>query len=241
MSDIACPTYNQKQRRMEENIYHILNRGVEKRKVFLDAENYIRFVHGFKDFNTTESKGDISYYRRRLSEMSDIACPTSEEKIVDILCWTLMPNHPHILVMEKEERNAGRFSRKIFGGYTKYFNEQNDRSGVLFQGRSKIILVQRDAHFLYLPFYIHLNSLDLFQSKWKEDGIKNVKGAMEFLEEYRWSNYRDLIGKGGGEFSDVTNKELFFEMFETNEKRYKRDLEEWIRGDGYKEDFNAFE
>ena len=228
---------------MEGNIYHLLNRGVEKRKVFLNDRDYKRFVHNSDDFNNRDNI-EQSYFRRRgnSSSLTDMRHPRHpSERIVDVLCWALMPNHPHIMVVEKEEGNAGRFSRKIFGGYTKYFNEQNKRSGVLFQGRSKIILVQRDAHFLYLPFYIHLNPLDLFQPKWKENGIKDVKGAMKFLEEYRWSNYRDIIGKGDGEFSNVTNKELFFEMFQTDGGEYKKDLEEWIRGSGYKEDFSDFE
>lgn len=226
---------------MEGNIYHILNRGVEKRKVFLDDKDHIRFIHGLKDFNTTESNGAVSYYKRRdkdkCKEKSDIACPTKTGNlnIVDVLCWALVPNHPHVMVAEKEIGNAGKFSRKIFGGYTKYFNEQNDRSGVLFQGRSKIILIEHDAHFLYLPFYIHLNPLDLFCPGWKDHGIKDVKGAIEFLEEYRWSNYRDIIGKGNGEFSDVFNKELFFELFQTNEKKYKKDFEEWIKSAGYRQ------
>ena len=101
-----------------------------------------------------------------------------------------------------------------------YFNENYDRSGVLFQGRTKIILVQNDAHLLYLLFYIHLNALDLFQKNWRENGIRDIKGATKFLEDYRWSNYRDIIGKGNGEFADITNKKLFFEMFDTNEKQY---------------------
>jgi len=152
-----------------------------------------------------------------------------------------MPNHPHIMAVEKNEGDISKFSKKVFGGYTKYFNETNDRSGVLFQGKTKMIRLKDDSHFLYLPFYIHLNPLDLFQPGWKEDGIKDVKGAMKFLEEYRWSNYRDIIGKGNGEFADVTNKELFYEMFQTNEKKYKKDLEDWIRAKGYKQDFSKFE
>lgn len=222
------------------NVYHILNRGVEKRKVFLNDYDHRRFVHNLGDFNS-RSNAEQSYYRRRenTSSLTEVRPPS--ERMVDILCWALMPNHPHIMVVERGIGDVGSFSRKIFGGYTMYFNEKNNRSGVLFQGRSKVILVQRDAHFLYLPFYIHLNPLDLFQPKWKENGIKNVKDAMKFLEEYQWSNYRDIIGKGNGEFASITNKELFFEMFQTNEKRYKKDLEEWIRGDGYKEDFSNFE
>ena len=152
-----------------------------------------------------------------------------------------MPNHPHIMVCEKRENGAGDFSRKVFGGYTKHFNEQHSRSGVLFQGKTKIIPVQEEAHFLYLPFYIHLNPLDLFQQGWKKDGVRDVKAAMRFLEQYRWSNYRDIIGIGNEEFLGTTNKELFFEMFDTDEVRYKKELEEWIKNDGYREDFDDFE
>ncbi len=218
---------------MKGNIYHLLNRGVEKRKIFLDKEDHIRFIHDLEDFNNVKNV-EQSYFRRRESKnlLTDVRRPS--EMIVDILCWTLMPNHPHIMAVEKDEGNISEFSRKVFGGYTKYFNKKKDRSGVLFQGKTKMIMLKNDSHFLYLPFYIHLNSLDLFQPGWKEDGIKDIKSAIKFLEEYRWSNYRDIIGKGNGEFADTTNKKLFFEMFQTNEKKYKKDMEDWIRAGGYK-------
>jgi len=226
---------------MKGNIYHLLNRGVEKRKIFLKQDDYIRFIHNLEDFNDIENAHQ-SYFRRRI--MTDVRRPSfRSECLVDILCWALLPNHPHLMVVEKDEENISNFSKKIFGGYTKYFNEQNKRSGVLFQGRTKIIRIKRDAHLLYLPFYIHLNPLDLFQPGWKENGIKDIKGAMKFLEEYRWSNYRDITGKGNGEFANATNKKLFFEMFQTNEKKYERDLREWVLKGGYKnkEDFSKFE
>ena len=212
-----------------QGFYHIVNRGVEKRNVFLADKDYVRFIHNFVDFNTIESMGDISYYKRR--QKLDIGCPT--QKLVHILCWALLPNHSHLLINNIINDGVSKFSRKIFGGYTKHFNEQHDRSGVLFQGKSKIIRIEDDAHLLHLPFYIHLNPLNIFQPKWKSEGIKNIKKAMEFLENYRWSNYRDIVGTGDGEFMNLTDKELFFEVFETNEKRYRRDLEEWLYGDGH--------
>jgi putative transposase len=223
---------------MKGNIFHLLNRGVEKRKIFLSDENYIRFIHNMRDFNNKDNV-TMSYYNRRKYSDSEVRPPN--KNLVDVVCWCLMPNHPHIMAIEKDEGNISNFSRKIFGGYTMYFNEQNDRSGVVFQGNTKIIQIKKDAHLLYLPFYIHLNPLDLFQSGWKEDGIKDIEGAIKFLEEFRWSNYRDIIGVGNGEFEAITNKKLFFEMFQTNPKKYKKDLEEWIRSEGYKEDFNKFE
>lgn len=205
------------------NIFHILNRGVDKRKIFNGDKDYLRFAHNLFDFNTTENV-ILSYYRRR-ANLSDVRRPT-EEELVDVVCWCLLPNHVHILAAEKFPGAASIFSKKIFGGYTKYFNEQNKRSGVLFQGRSKIILVKREGHFLYLPFYIHLNPLDLFQSDWKEAGVKNTKRAMEFLEDYRWSSFFELNKRN--DLSSIMNKKLFFEITDTNPKKHKKDLENWL-------------
>ncbi len=224
---------------MKGNIFHLLNRGVEKRKIFLNDENHIRFIDDMRDFNNKDN-ATMSYHNRR-KYYSEVRPPNENESLVDIVCWTLMPNHPHLMVVEKEEGDVSKFSRKIFGGYTMYFNEQNKRSGVLFQGNTKIIKIKQNAHLLHLPFYIHLNPLDLFQPGWKENGIKNIKGAIRFIEEYRWSNYRDIIGIGNGEFTDATNRELFFKVFQTNPKKYKKDLEGWIKNGGYREDFNKFE
>jgi len=73
-------------------IYHIVNRGVDKRKVFMDNTDYMRFVDNLIDFNDVD--GVIqSHYRRRLEEsdkLTDIGCPS--ERLVDVLCWSLLPN-----------------------------------------------------------------------------------------------------------------------------------------------------
>ena len=145
---------------MEGNFFHILNRGVEKRKIFLDKEDYLRFVNNLYDFNDKERA--FSYYKRRQKEKLAMRKPTFKEErreeLVDLFCYSVMPNHHHILVLEKIDEGASVFSKKITSGYTQYFNLKNDRQGVLFQGRSKIILVERNPHFLYLPF--QASSLD---------------------------------------------------------------------------------
>ena len=226
----------------EGSFFHLLNRGVEKRTIFSTNADYMRFVHNLHDFNDKHNVAQ-SYYIRRKQDFkeNEIVGSQEKEKIIDVLCWALMPNHPHIFVYERKEKNAGEFSRKVFGGYTMYFNEQNKRSGVLFQGKTKILRVVDDAHFLYLPFYIHLNPLDLFQSNWKEDGIKDINGAIKFLEEYRWLNLRDIISEGEGEFAHLTNKKLFFEMFHTDEKKYRKEFREWVIAKGYQRGFLSYE
>jgi hypothetical protein len=208
-----------------DNIFHILNRGVDKRKVFLTKDNYLRFARNLHGFNTIKN---VHSYSKRCKQL-DVGRPTDEE-LVDVLCWSLIPNHPHILVQEKVDNGAGKFSRKVFDGYTKHFNEINERSGVLFQGKSKIIPVQEDFHLIWIPFYIMMNPLDLFQPNWRKNGVRNPKKAFEFLISYRWSNLQDLIGKDN--FPEIVNRKLFHELYDTNEKKFKKDFIEWL------EDFN---
>jgi putative transposase len=206
---------------MKGDVYHILNRGVEKRKIFFDENDRFRFIHNLYDFN------DINYappYRQRCRARAE----KDKHELVDLLCWAAPLNHSHNLVQEKIEGGASIFSKKIFGGYTKYINEKYDRNGVLFQGRSKIIKVQREPHFFYLPFYITANLIDLIEPGWKKKGIKNIKKVMDFLENCRWSSFPDLIGKEN--FPLLINKNLFYEIFGTNEKKFKNDFIEWLKG-----------
>ena len=208
---------------MKGDVYHILNRGVDKRKIFLGDQDYLRFVHNLYDFNN-KNETFMSYCKRR----SAIRKPTSDDELVDVLCWCLMPNHYHILVREKRDGGASMFSKKVNSSYTQYFNLKNERSGVLFQGKSKIIPIKKDNHFMYLPFYIFANPIQLIDKNWKENGIKNSKQVIQFLENYKWSSYLDIIGKDN--FSFVTNQDNFFELFIADKKQFKKDFTEWLVG-----------
>lgn len=210
---------------MKGDIFHLLNRGVEKRKIFLTKEDYLRFVYNLYDFNDVENTTSSYFYRRQV--FSDVRRLKDKNELVDDLCWCLMPNHPHVLIQEKIDGGASIFSKKIIGGYTKYFNDKNDRDGVLFQGRSKIIRVTHDPHFIYLPFYIMANPINLIEPDWREKGIRDLNGVIRYLENYKWSSFPDLIGKEN--FPFVINKNLFYDLFDTNEKQFKKDFIEWLK------------
>lgn len=203
------------------NIFHITNRGVEKRKIFLDQEDYLRFADNLRDFNDIDNAVE-SYFRRR-EQLSDVARPT--EQIVDILAWCLMPNHVHVLVSEKIDGGASLFSKKLIGGYTKYFNLKNKRSGVLFQGRSKIINIEDDEHFTYLPYYIFANPIKLLEPNWKDRGIRDPKNVVKFLENYKWSSLSSLLTDDD---CPVVNRSLFFEMFDANAVLLKKNFIGWL-------------
>lgn len=196
---------------MKGDIFHILNRGVEKRKIFLDDKDYYRFFHNLEDFN--DKNLTILPYSVRRSAMRKPKI--KKEKLVDILCWCMMPNHYHILVQEVIDGGASVFSKKISSGYTQYFNLKNERNGVLFQGRSKIILLKKDKHFIHIPYYILSNPIKLLEPYWKKKRLENPKRVAQFLDNYKWLGIMD--------------KNLFCKVFDTTEKEFKKNLVEWIQ------------
>lgn len=114
------------------------------------------------------------------------------------------------------------------GGYAKYFNEKYKRSGALFQGRYKIVPITKEAHFIHIPYYIHLNPLDLEVPTWRERKIRTSDVLMieKFLGEYRWSSYLDYIGEKN--FPSVTQRE-FLQKFLGTPEQYKKDTMKWLK------------
>lgn len=209
-------------------LFHVLNRGVDKRNIFVDSKDYARFAHSLLEFND-EMPADQSYIRR--SRMTDFVNPSlAQERIVEIYGWCLMRNHFHLLLSEKREGGLTRFLRKLNVGYANYFNEKYDRGGALFQGRTKRVPVTSDAHFLYILHYIHLNPLDYFPGarEWRLGRIKNAKNAIEHIRAYRWSSYSDYCGIQSFPSPSVITKDLFAESLgpiEAATMEYLKDLE----------------
>ncbi len=200
------------------NIYHVYNRGVEKRIIFKDSQDYSRFIKGLVVFNDTKLIDDFSDRFNRIINKSHQRKP-----IVDIMAFCLMPNHYHLLLRQREDNGITEFMRKLGIGYVNYFNLKHERVGTLFQGKFKSVLISNDSQFLYIPHYIHLNPLDLIFPDWREKKAINKKQAITFLNNYEWSSYHDHMG--GNNFDIVLNKDLIAEYFGEG---------------GYKKDFNTF-
>lgn len=78
-------------------------------------------------------------------------------KIVEIICYCLLPNHFHLLLRQLKAGGIQEFLSKVLNSYTKYFNTKTNRIGPLFQGQFKAVLVENDEQLLHLSRYIHLN------------------------------------------------------------------------------------
>ena len=202
------------------NLAHICNRGVNKQKIFLSDRDCLRFVESLYKFNN--KNGTVRFQGETLFDD-----PPPQNRIVDILKWSLQPNHYHLLLHERAEGGIVEFVKRLGNGYTKYFNIKNDRSGYLFQNAAKIIGIENHKHFLYIPFYIELNPLDIFDEAWRNDGVEDISRALIFLKNYRWSSYRDY--REESDFSCLLNRELFYDLFDTNKDAHEKGIADFLK------------
>lgn len=168
--------------------YHLYNRGVDKRAVFMDTEDYERFIALLYLANSATPVHISNHQGLTLMELLVIE---RDETLVDIGAYCLMPNHFHILVHEKVENGISVFMHKVMTGYTMYFNKKYKRSGSLFSGTFKAQHVYKEEHLKYLFAYIHLNPVKLIDSKWKKNSITDKKKAEVYLHQYKYSSYID--------------------------------------------------
>jgi len=222
------------QKTMERNIvfsegeyYHIFNRGTEKRKIFLTNKDKDRFV---KLLFVCNSKKPVVFKLIQGFPLEEI---DRGETLVDVICYCLMDNHFHILLKEKIERGTSLFMNKLCTAYSMYFNTKNERTGNLFQGNFKAFHADEDKYLKYLFSYIHLNSIKLIDSAWKEKKITNIKKAKEFLQKYKYSSYVDYIGIKREEVLILNIKESpkYFE----DKKEFEEITHEWLNYDNLEE------
>lgn len=208
------------------DLWHALNRGVGKQDIFLDTQDYARFVHNMYEFNDASPAQQFS--RRNVGpSRSNI-----REQIVNIHGWCLMKNHYHLLLSDITEGGVGKFLMKLNVGYAKYFNEKYKKGGYVFGGRTKKVLIEREQQFNYILHYIHLNPLDYLKTakNWRirnKSTIKNYSNALEYLKKYRWSSYLDYIGEEN--FPSIVTTTLFSgdttATYEQKISKYLKDAE----------------
>lgn len=210
---------------------HVYNRGVEKRDIFLDDEDYFRGVHDLFEFNDANATSNIKRY---LSKQSIVRDPISNNKkprelLINLMSWVLMPNHYHHFSRPRTRYGLSKFQQKFGIGLTGYFNLKYKRSGVLFQGKHKKVLVTNDAQAGHLVCYIHSNPLDLWKPNWKEKGLTNLElqNALEFLEKkYRWSSHLDYLGIKN--FPSLISTEFLYGFFGGPEG-YRKFFTDWLK------------
>ncbi len=191
--------------------YHVWNRGIDKRTIFKLERDYERFIMLLYICNSTDEPSFrldnlINHSHKSFEEIMVL---DRGKPLVSIGAWCLMNNHFHVLVRQEVDGGITKFMRKLGTSYSMFFNIKYQRHGALFGGLFKSKLIGVDDNYLNNMFaYIHLNPLDIKFSGWEE--VKNIEidEKKNFLESYRYSSYKDYIGKNRVEGS-ILNTEAF--------------------------------
>lgn len=199
--------------------WHVMNRGVDKRSIVLTNSDRVRFVRELISLNDTHPNNNTAYFLKRGVEK------TKRERLVTIHAWCLMGNHYHLLISECSNGGMSEFLKRLNGGYSRYFNKRHGRSGALFQGKTKRVLIENDRQFLYILPYIHLNPLDLAKSgqRWRSQCVADPKTALTWVTDYRWSSFRNYAGEN--EFAEILEGSKLF----SEKKVHARELKRFLR------------
>ncbi len=152
--------------------YHVMNRGVEKRTIFLDARDYGRFLEMVAYYR--RSTPPISFSKRSRIQLPKLAEHDWGKTLVEIIAYCLMPNHFHLLVRPLIDGGLATFMARLANGYTRAFNTRYTRVGPLFQGAYKAVQIESNWQLLHVCRYILLNPV--------------VAKLIREASNYRWSS-----------------------------------------------------
>lgn len=160
----------------ENSYYHVSNKGVENRNIFLEDKDY-RFFQTY-----------LFIYLKPLKEVlekhPDLPIRLHSKNLsleVELVAYSLMPNSFHLLLKQKTKNGVSKLMKQITNAYTLFFNQKNKRSGSLMQGRFKAARITDNNSLIQILRYIHLKPI--------------IAGITSDLASYQWSSYPDYLGK----------------------------------------------
>ena len=196
-----------------DEYYHLYNRGVEKRIIFHDKQDYKHFEFLMYVCNTERSivlrDIDVDFDRG--------------EPIIDIGAYCSMPNHFHILVREKFENGISLYMRKLMTAYSMYFNKKYKRTGKLYENIFKSSHINKDNYLKYLYSYIHLNPAKLISKNWKEKRERDDSRLLQYVFSYPYSSLQEYTKA----IFKIVNPNRFPKYFIKPED-HRRELFEWL-------------
>ncbi|MEX2029152.1 MAG: transposase [Candidatus Paceibacterota bacterium] len=189
--------------------YHIYNRGVDKRDIFSDKKDLLRFVESMREFNRIDGVVSLSNLRKTQIESKALS---RADPLVSFIAFCLNPNHFHFIVKQLVDGGIAKFMQKLQGGYTYYFNVKNSRAGSLFQGTFKSQIIVDENYFNKTLGYVNKN--------YKVHHIPQNKIHLVYASDSEYEN---------GNFKIVSKKEgkRILEIF-GGSKNFKKHCDEII-------------
>jgi putative transposase len=207
---------------VNDQIYHIFNRGIAKMPIFSSPQTYARLIELIEYYRFANTPISYSHLKQLQNEQKeDILYSLQRENNIhiEILAFCFMNNHFHFLVKQKATNGIATWMSNIQNAYARYFNKIQQRSGPLFQPQFKAVRIQSDEQLLHVSRYIHLNPSTGYLI------------TVEDLTIYPWSSLSVYTGKSKNfSFVDpnlvlgLIGKKTSYQDFVLDQADYQREL-----------------
>lgn len=151
---------------LQNSYYHIYNRGVEKRLLFEDQQDYSVFLSYLKDYLLPKDKDILMQLlanpktpRNEKQKVLKLLRLNNFHNRITLVAYCLMPNHFHLLIKQKDELAMDQFMNSLCTRYTMYFNRKYKRIGRLYQDVYKAVIIENESYLLHLSRYIHKQAI----------------------------------------------------------------------------------
>jgi len=184
--------------------YHVTCRGNERKEIFSDDSDRVKFL--------------------------EILAKSAQLYGIEVHVYVLMDNHFHLLVMSRQA-NLKSFMQRFNTAYTVYYNRRHQRSGHLYQGRYKAIVVDSDSYLLELSRYVHLNPVRI-----KRYSQLEVEERVKIVRTHSWSSYPGYVSlKHRQPF--VTHEKILAMVGKADDRKGRKHYEQFVLG-GVAKDMN---
>ena len=186
-------------------IYHVFNRGVDRRSVFTNTKEFERAKNLARFYRHKNTPVRFSQVIQQPQDIRDQILNDlyKSERLVDILAFCIMPNHFHFLLKQNSKKGIPIFMANFTNAYTKYFNTKHKRFGPLLEGIFKAVFIESDEQLLHVSRYIHLNP-----------ATSSIIEESQ-LSSYGWSSYPEYLFLSQ---DDIAQKKLILDMFKSTKK-----------------------
>ena len=190
---------------MNGQYYHIYSRSIAKFVVFNNEEEYKRMYQLINLYRNVEFNCSFSHFdrltERHQNEIIN-ACSKQNDPLVEIVAFCIMPTHIHLVIKQVKDDGISKYMSRVLNGYSRYFNTKHGRTGPLWAGRFKSVLVKHNEQLSHLTRYIHLNPTSA--------------GLVDDVAEWKYSSYFEYIKDSG-----VEKLCIFKDVIDMNKKQYK--------------------
>jgi len=202
---------------------HVIKRGARGLDIVRDDSDKWRFLKSlymlnetFLDHNWTRStKGESMFHRP--------GDWPERSPLVEVVAYTLLPNHFHLILRETKEGGVSQFMQKLGQSMTNHFNEKYDEKGSLFQGAFKSKTCTDDTYMRYLFAYVMVkNTFEMYPEGGLVGARKNFEYAWKWALTYPFSSLREYAGTKN---TPILSKQHFQEIFPNNSfKKFTKDV-----------------